>query len=221
MAKPARRRCKNDECREWFHPAFANQWWCSPECGTKIALERRSKEREKAEKAAEKKRRREEQKQKDKLKIRKLALKPRSYWIKQAQQAVNAFIRERDRDLPCISCGTLTSAQWDAGHYRTTAAAPQLRFDERNIHKQCVVCNQYKSGNLVPYRVELISRIGQEAVDEIESNHNANKPSSLQTAISGGTSGAIAGAGLASLLGTSTPWGAGIGAGIGLLGSLF
>ncbi|EES1201434.1 recombination protein NinG, partial [Escherichia coli] len=37
MAKPARRRCKNDECREWFHPAFANQWWCSPECGTKIA----------------------------------------------------------------------------------------------------------------------------------------------------------------------------------------
>ncbi|EJZ1356708.1 recombination protein NinG, partial [Escherichia coli] len=21
MAKPARRRCKNDECREWFHPA--------------------------------------------------------------------------------------------------------------------------------------------------------------------------------------------------------
>ncbi|ENZ5004809.1 recombination protein NinG, partial [Escherichia coli] len=27
MAKPARRRCKNDECREWFHPAFANQWW--------------------------------------------------------------------------------------------------------------------------------------------------------------------------------------------------
>lgn len=167
MAKPARRRCKNDECREWFHPAFANQWWCSPECGTKIALERRSKEREKAEKAAEKKRRREEQKQKDKLKIRKLALKPRSYWIKQAQQAVNAFIRERDRDLPCISCGTLTSAQWDAGHYRTTAAAPQLRFDERNIHKQCVVCNQHKSGNLVPYRVELISRIGQEAVSPL------------------------------------------------------
>ncbi|ECF0837812.1 DNA transfer protein, partial [Salmonella enterica subsp. enterica serovar Cotham] len=41
------------------------------------------------------------------------------------------------------------------------------------------------------------------------------------SAISGGTSGALAGAGIASLLGTSTPWGAGIGAGIGLLGSLF
>ncbi|WP_024180713.1 recombination protein NinG [Escherichia coli] len=171
-----RRKCKC--CNEWFIPKYQNQYWCNEICGTKIALERRSKEREKAEKAekaAEKKRRREEQKQKDKLKIQKLALKPRSYWIKQAQQAVHAFIRERDRDLPCISCGTLTSAQWDAGHYRTTAAAPQLRFDERNIHKQCVVCNQHKSGNLVPYRVELISRIGQEAVDEIESNHNRHR----------------------------------------------
>ncbi|WP_173578977.1 recombination protein NinG, partial [Escherichia coli] len=44
-----------------------------------------------------------------------------------------------------------------------------------NIHKQCVVCNQHKSGNLVPYRVELINRIGQEAVDEIESNHNRHR----------------------------------------------
>ncbi|EER2419501.1 recombination protein NinG, partial [Escherichia coli] len=68
MAKPARRKCKI--CKEWFHPAFSNQWWCCPEHGTQLALERRSKEREKAEKAAEKKRRREEQKQKDKLKIR-------------------------------------------------------------------------------------------------------------------------------------------------------
>ncbi|EAN6732557.1 TPA: recombination protein NinG [Salmonella enterica subsp. enterica serovar Muenchen] len=168
-----RRKCKC--CNEWFIPKYQNQYWCNEICGTKIALERRSKEREKAEKAAEKKRRREEQKQKDKLKIRKLALKPRSYWIKQAQQAVNAFIRERDRDLPCISCGTLTSAQWDAGHYRTTAAAPQLRFDERNIHKQCVVCNQHKSGNLVPYRVMLIERIGIAAVDEIESDHKRHR----------------------------------------------
>ncbi|WP_289708615.1 hypothetical protein [Escherichia coli] len=30
----------------------------------------------------------------------------------------------------------------------------------------------------------------------------------------------VAGAGLAKLIGSSTPWGAGIGAGIGLLGSL-
>ncbi|WP_336709821.1 MULTISPECIES: recombination protein NinG [unclassified Cedecea] len=173
--RQTRRRCKNESCREWFHPKFSNQWWCSPDCGTVVAMERRTRERNNAEKAADKKRRREEQEQKDKLKVRKLALKPRSYWIKQTQQAVNTFIRERDRDLPCISCGTFTSAQWDAGHYRTTAAAPQLRFDERNIHRQCVVCNQHKSGNLVPYRVELIERIGIEQVEAIESDHKRHR----------------------------------------------
>ncbi|NWK87016.1 recombination protein NinG [Raoultella terrigena] len=175
MDMASRRRCKNEECREWFIPKFDNQCWCSPACGTKIALARRARERERAEKAADKKRRREEQQQKDKLRIRKLALKPRSYWIKQAQQAVNAYVRERDRDLPCVSCGTYTSAQWDAGHYRTTAAAPQLRFDPRQIHKQCIVCNQHKSGNLVPYRIELIRRIGQEAVDDIEADHDRHR----------------------------------------------
>lgn len=49
---------------------------------------------------------------------------------------------------------------------------------------------------------------------------NANRPSAMQSAIGGGASGAIAGAGLAKLIGSSTPWGAGIGAGIGLLSSL-
>lgn len=145
MAKAPRRKCK--VCNEWFHPAFSNQWWCSPEHGTQLALERRSKEREKAEKAAEKKRRREEQRQKDKLKIRKLALKPRSYWIKQAQQAVNAFIRERDRDLPCISCGTLTSAQWDAGHYRTTSinqAKQQRERDEAELRSVREMTEQHQ-----------------------------------------------------------------------------
>ncbi|HDT4494953.1 TPA: DNA transfer protein, partial [Escherichia coli] len=48
-----------------------------------------------------------------------------------------------------------------------------------------------------------------------------NRPSAMQSAIGGGASGAIAGAGLAKLIGSSTPWGAAIGGGLGLLGSLF
>ncbi|STI86855.1 bacteriophage Lambda NinG protein [Escherichia coli] len=124
MAKPARRKCKI--CKEWFHPAFSNQWWCSPEHGTKLALERRNKEREKAEKTAEKKRRREEQKQKDKIKIRKLALKPRSYWIKQAPTSRKTPSSEKETATYHVSRAERSrSAQWDAGHYRTTAAAPQ------------------------------------------------------------------------------------------------
>lgn len=174
MRKP-RKRCKNPDCREWFHPAFANQTWCCADCGTVIALAKREKDRQNAIQAAERRRKDEAQQERRSLKVRKLAVQPRSYFIKQAQQAVNAFIRERDKHLPCVSCGTLSAAQWDAGHYRTTAAAPQLRFDPRQIWKQCSVCNQHKSGNLVPYRAELIRRIGLAEVESIESNHDRHR----------------------------------------------
>lgn len=173
MAKLRRRKCKI--CNEWFLPEKDFEKWCSQEHKEELAIRIYRTDREKKQKAFEKQQREKEVKARDKLKARKLAVKPRSYWIKQAQQAVNAYIRERDRDLPCISCGTFQSAQWDAGHYRTTAAAPQLRFDERNIHRQCVVCNQHKSGNLVPYRVELINRIGRKAVESIERDHERHK----------------------------------------------
>lgn len=50
---------------------------------------------------------------------------------------------------------------------------------------------------------------------------NANRPSALQQGVSSAASGALLGGGIASALKLSTPWGAGIGAGLGLLGSLF
>ncbi|HCN0447715.1 TPA: DNA transfer protein, partial [Escherichia coli] len=50
---------------------------------------------------------------------------------------------------------------------------------------------------------------------------NANRPSALRQGVSGAASGALLGGGIASALELSTPWGAGIGAGLGLLGSLF
>ena len=50
---------------------------------------------------------------------------------------------------------------------------------------------------------------------------SANRPSALQQGVSGAASGALLGGGIASALELSAPWGAGIGAGIGLLGSLF
>ncbi|MDE1484623.1 recombination protein NinG [Xenorhabdus bovienii] len=173
MKKQVRRKCKI--CRVWFHPKYDHVWWCSPEHGAELGMRRQDRKYEKARQKLERERRQKEVEARDKLKTRKLAVKPRSYWIQQAQRAVNAYIRERDRDLPCVSCGTYTSSQWDAGHYRTTIAASQLRFDERNIHRQCIVCNQHKSGNIVPYRVELIRRIGLEPVEAIESNHDRHR----------------------------------------------
>lgn len=50
---------------------------------------------------------------------------------------------------------------------------------------------------------------------------NANRSSGLQQGLSGALSGGALGYGISGMLGASGPWGAGIGAGIGLLGSLF
>jgi hypothetical protein len=58
-----------------------------------------------------------------------------------------------------------------AGHYRTTAAQPALRFHEDNCHVQCFQCNHPKSGNISEYRVNLITRIGEERVEYLERDH--------------------------------------------------
>jgi hypothetical protein len=103
------------------------------------------------------------------------SIKTRAEWLKEAQAAFNAYIRVRDSELPCVSCGRHHNGQYHAGHYRSTGSAPELRFDERNIHKQCAPCNNHLSGNLIPYRVELIRRIGQDGVDYLEGPHTSKK----------------------------------------------
>ncbi|QXF35222.1 protein NinG [Photorhabdus luminescens] len=173
MKKLRIREC--NECCKEYQPARQLQNTCSIECAIAKGSKDRKKKQEKAERALKKKQQQELAEKKDKLKARRLAVKPRSYFIQQAQRSVNAYIRYRDKDKPCVSCGTCESSRWDAGHYRTTSAAPQLRFDERNIQRQCIVCNQHHSGNLVPYRVELIERIGIESVEAIESNHDRHR----------------------------------------------
>lgn len=79
-----------------------------------------------------------------------------------AQKAFNEFIRLRDAALGCVSCckPATWQGQWHAGHYKTTGARPDLRFNEDNCHKQCSVCNNHLSGNLANYRAELENRIG-------------------------------------------------------------
>lgn len=109
------------------------------------------------------------------LMARKQAIKSRSEWLKEAQVAVNAYIRERDRHEPCISCGRWHQGQWHAGHYRTVKAAPELRFNELNIHKQCAPCNGPMSGNIVEYRIRLIQKIGLAKVEWLEGKHEPAK----------------------------------------------
>lgn len=107
------------------------------------------------------------------IKEKKQKLKTRNEHLRDAQTAFNAFIRARDANEPCISCGRFHTGQYHAGHYRTVGANPELRFEELNCHKQCSACNNHLSGNLVKYRINLIKKIGTEKVEWLEGNHPA------------------------------------------------
>lgn len=149
------KKCKS--CGDPFVPVRALQAVCSPLC----ALEYAKMANAKAAAAQAKAQRKRDRERADNLKsVRDL--------IREAQTAFNAFIRERDHALPCVSCGRHHEGQWHAGHYMSTGARPELRFDEANVHKQCQPCNTHLSGNLVNYRLTLIQRIGMAEVERLE-----------------------------------------------------
>lgn len=107
-----------------------------------------------------------EKKASDRAKLE--GLKPLRKLLSEAQTHFNRYIRARDEGLPCISCGRMHEGAWDAGHYLSTRARPDLRFDEANVHRQCVPCNQFLSGNAVAYRAGLIARLGLVEVERLE-----------------------------------------------------
>lgn len=107
---------------------------------------------------------------------RKEALKSRSEWLADTQREFNAYVRKRDEQDPCISCGnTREKSKYNAGHYLSVGAHPELRFHEDNCHKQCEYCNTYLSGNIAAYRPQLIAKIGIERVEWLEGPHEAAK----------------------------------------------
>ncbi|WP_333602120.1 recombination protein NinG [Atlantibacter hermannii] len=172
MKKP-RRKCT--VCREWFHPVRNGQVVCCYECASAVGKEQTAKNQAEAQRKALKLQREEEKEQRARQAERRQAVKPLSYFIKQAQQAFNDFIRYRDRHLPCISCGRHHDGQYHAGHFRTTGANPELRFNEDNCHRQCAPCNNYLSGNLINYRPTLILKIGQACFDALMGQHEMPK----------------------------------------------
>jgi hypothetical protein len=99
----------------------------------------------------------------------------KSFQLKKTQSIFNQYIRLRDGDANCISCGRFHTGQYHAGHYRTVGANPELRFDDRNCHKQCAPCNNHLSGNIVNYRINLLSRFGVDFVDYLEGPHEPKR----------------------------------------------
>jgi hypothetical protein len=116
-----------------------------------------------------------------------------SDWTKLAQARFNEYVRVRDEGLPCISCGEFAppkfvGGSWDAGHFRSVGACPELRFEPLNCHRQCKSCNTntQRGGRYVMpveramsirdrYRAELIRRVGEEQVAWLEGPHEPKR----------------------------------------------
>lgn len=92
---------------------------------------------------------------------------------KKLESVFNAFIRERDKDCGCISCGSFNEIQ--AGHFYSVGHFSWLRFDEDNVHSQCMRCNYFLHGNLLPYRENLIKKIGVERFKLLEVKSSLRK----------------------------------------------
>jgi hypothetical protein len=165
QAKPPRaKKCRVEICGASFVPSRLGQAVCSPACAILDA----PKNQEKARKALADVGRKE-------LRAAKERVKPKGQYMREAQTAFNAWVRERDAKLPCISCGRHHEGKYDAGHYRTVGSNPALRFEPLNCHRQCSPCNTHKSGDIVNYRIELVKRIGAELVEWLEGPHAPKK----------------------------------------------
>ena len=166
----AKKRCKFCGEYGYDHIKILAGSFCNFDHATKWGLEQSSKKKEKASKKvfAEKKRRFYEN--------------DKPLRVREAQKAFNAYVRGRDKGVLCISCGNkpnfgayIGGSGIHAGHYLSTGAHPELRFEPLNCHIQCVNCNVHNSGNAIDYRVGLIKKIGVDKVEWLEGPHKAKK----------------------------------------------
>jgi hypothetical protein len=87
------------------------------------------------------------------------------------QELVNKSIRIRDSKngfFVCISCGrTLPIEVMQAGHYYAVSGYDGLRFDEDNIHGECINCNMFDPSHSIHYGRNLEKKIGPKRLEAL------------------------------------------------------
>lgn len=158
--KPRKKKCRS--CKDEYVPDRPLQRACSVPCAIALGKAKRQSEATVQAKAERAERRAAKEK-----------VKRRSDYLREAQTAFNAYIRERDHAEPCISCQRHHQGQYHAGHYLSVGARPSLRFEPLNVWKQCAPCNNHLSGNAVLYRKALVEKLGLDKVEWLEGPHPA------------------------------------------------
>ena len=142
MPKIYQRKCL--VCKDKFTPQNNTQIVCNPACAVEYMKRQRSKEWKQQKKEIKQK------------------LETKSEVLKAAQIVFNTYIRLRDKNKNCISCDKKLVGKYDAGHFFSVGAYPNLRFNENNVHGQCVHCNRDKHGNVKEYDLRLQKLLSEE-----------------------------------------------------------
>lgn len=162
MRSLSKKVCKAPDCENRFTPHKSTEKVCSIQCAIKLAKHQREKKA-----------------------LRDARISKREWYeanetvqqlIKKVQRYhFNPYIRERDKDKKCISCGvSLRGRKFDAGHYYPTTRSA-LRFCPENVWGQCVKCNQFLHGNLAEYRKGLLKRIGADEMAKLDQMAHESK----------------------------------------------
>lgn len=91
--------------------------------------------------------------------------------MEKLDKVFSEYIRLRDADengyIRCYCCGN--PVHWTSAHAMHYINRWHLgtRFDERNVHAGCVVCNCYNSGNIEAYEKHLIHEYGESIIDKL------------------------------------------------------
>ena len=113
-----------------------------------------------------------EKEQRKRTKEERESMKSISRLIQEAREPFQKWIRFRDANEPCISCGTTNAEIWDGSHFFKAEIYTGLIFNEVNVNKSCDRCNRFLGGNESGYRLGLVKKYGEKVVSELEEAAN-------------------------------------------------
>lgn len=157
MQKVYQRKCVS--CKDKFTPQNNTQLCCQISCAIDYMKSKKVKDWQKEKKVLKEK------------------LMTKSEYLNICQKVFNTYIRTRDKDKNCISCNKKLTGKFDAGHFFSVGAYPNLRFNENNVFGQCVQCNRDKHGNVKEYDLRLQNVLSIEDYNQLLNDRN--KPALL------------------------------------------
>lgn len=81
----------------------------------------------------------------------------------------------------CCTCHKMINRfdkKTQAGHFmpKGHGGSSGAYYDERNVHAQCQVCNEYEEGNTVEYYKFMVKTYGEEMIEALRKKHKLPRP---------------------------------------------